>query len=179
MENHDTSRTPRLKGRRVTILLAGLTLIVLALSAPASLRDAFDRGGFYLFSLDFLKEIPQRLTGPGRFRFFMQPLIAIILGIGSGRADAKAGRPPFIYGLIFHPELRGEMMKSAYRTVANLVLMGILLDSLFQWILFGVSHPGAALVVGPVLILLPYMIARAFANRFTRLRKRERPLSSS
>ena len=70
-------------------------------------------------------------------------------------------------------------MRSAYQTVANLVLMGILLDSLFQWILFGVSHPGAALVVGPVLILLPYSLARAFANRFTRLRRRGKPLSSS
>ena len=96
MESRDTSRYPWLKGRGVTILLASLTLIVLALSAPAALRDAYDRGGVYLFSLDFLKEIPQRLTGPGRLRFFMQPLIAIILGIGSGRADAQAGRLLFM-----------------------------------------------------------------------------------
>ena len=56
-------------GRRATALLAGLTLLVLALSVPGSLRDAFDRGGIYLFSRAFLEDIPRRLAGPGRFRF--------------------------------------------------------------------------------------------------------------
>ena len=53
--------------RRLTALLAGLTLLVLALSLPGSLRDAFDRGGIYLFSRAFLEDIPGRLAGPGRF----------------------------------------------------------------------------------------------------------------
>ena len=42
--------------------------------------------------------------------------------------------------------------------------MGILLDSLFQWVLLGISYPGAALVVGPVLITIPYAAARALAG---------------
>jgi hypothetical protein len=54
--------------RRATIILAGLTLLVLALSLPGSLRDAFDRGGIYLFSSVFLEDIRKRLAGPGRFR---------------------------------------------------------------------------------------------------------------
>jgi len=55
--------------RHATAVLAGITLLVLMLSLPGSLRDAFDRGGIYLFSRAFLEDIPQRLTGPGRFRF--------------------------------------------------------------------------------------------------------------
>jgi hypothetical protein len=51
--------------RRVTVILAGLTLLVFALSVPGSLRDALDRGGIYLFSHAFLEDIPKRLTGPG------------------------------------------------------------------------------------------------------------------
>jgi hypothetical protein len=54
--------------------------------------------------------------------------------------------------------------------VANLVLVGILLDAIFQWVILGVSHPGAALLVGPVLIGGPYAMARALANRVARLR---------
>ena len=46
--------------------------------------------------------------------------------------------------------------------------MGILLDSIFQWVILGQSYPGAALVVGPVLITTPYAIARALANRVAR-----------
>ena len=52
----------------------------------------------------------------------------------------------------------------------SLLMMGIILDSLFQWVLIGASYPGAALVVGPVLIVTPYGLARALANRVVRLR---------
>jgi len=156
--------------RRVTIILACLTLLVLTLSVPGSLRDAFDRGGIYLFSHAFFEDIPKRLTGPGRFRFVLQPLIATLLGIRNGLADARTGRPPYLSGVLFHRELRGELMRTGFETVVNLVLMGILLDAVFQWVILGVSHPGAALVVGPVLIAGPYALARALSNRLGRLR---------
>jgi hypothetical protein len=155
--------------RRVTVILACLTLIVFTLSAPGALRDAFDRGGIYLFSRAFLEDIPKRLTGPGRFRFILQPLMAILLGIRSGLADARAGRPPYLYGVLFHRD-RGELVRTGFWVVVDLLLMGILLDAVFQWIILGVSHPGAALVVGPVLIVGPYSLARALSNRAARLR---------
>ena len=157
-----------MRARRFTLALAGLTLLVLLLSVPGSLREAFDRGGMYLFSHAFLEDLPKRLTGPGRFRFILQPLIATILGIRSGMADARAGRPPYLLGLATDRVHRPELMRDGLRSIANLLLMGILLDSVFQWVILGQSYPGAALVVGPVLITTPYAIARALANRATR-----------
>jgi hypothetical protein len=148
--------------------LAALTLLVLALSLPQSLRDVLDRGGFYLFSREFLEDIPRRLSGPGRFRFLLQPLLATLLGIRSGRADARAGRPPYLSGLLFHRGLRRELMRTGLDSVVNLVLMAILLDAICQWLILGISHPGAALVVGPVLIATPYSVSRALANRIIR-----------
>ena len=157
-----------MKGRRVTVLLAVLTLAALVLSVPGSLRDAFERGGIYLFSIAFLEDIPRRLTGPGRFRFVLQPSIAIALGIWGGMADARMGRPPYLSGILFHRGARHELLRSGFESVVNLLLMGILLDSVSQWLILGVSHPGAALLVGPVLIALPYSIARALSNRVGR-----------
>lgn len=148
-------------------MIAGLTIAVLLLSVPASLQYARERGGFYLFSRDFLTDIPKRLSGPGRFRLLLQPLIATILGIRSGLGDARAGRPPYLWGVLFHRGLRGELLKETLATVAMLVLMGILLDSLFQWLILGNSYLGAALVVGPVLIVTPYTIARGLTNRLS------------
>jgi hypothetical protein len=58
------------------------------------------------------------------------------------------------------------------RGLANIVLFGILLDTVCQWLILGVAHPGAAIVVGPVLITLPYTFARAISNRVARLRRR-------
>jgi hypothetical protein len=75
--------------RNFTVILACVTLLVLVLSVPASLRNAYNRGGSYLFSRDFIEGIPKRLAGPGRFRFILQPLVAIILGIRNGLADAR------------------------------------------------------------------------------------------
>jgi hypothetical protein len=154
--------------RRSTLVLAGLTLVVLLASVPGALRDAFDRGGFYLFSRAFLEDLPKRLTGPGRFRFVLQPLIAILLGIRSGLADARAGRPPYLLGLATDRQRRGERLREGLGTIANLLLMGILLDSVFQWVILGASYPGPALVVGPVLIGMPYAVARALSNRVAR-----------
>jgi hypothetical protein len=149
-----------MKSRRVTLILASLTLLVLILSLPGSLRDAFERGGFYLFSREFFEDLPKRLIGPGRFRFVFQPAVATLLGIRDGLGDARAGRPPYLYSLLFY-QGRRELLRSGFKTVVNLMLMGILLDSIAQWLILGASYPGAALVVGPVFITIPYALARA------------------
>jgi len=162
------SRRAGVLGARLTLTLAGLTVLVLALSVPGSLREAWERGGFYLFSHAFLEDLPRRLTGPGRFRFVLQPLIATILGVRDGRADARAGRPPYLLALVTDRVRRRDLARNGLRTIVNLLLMGILLDSVFQWLILGQSYPGAALVVGPVLITMPYAVARALASRATR-----------
>src|SRR5262245_46385520 len=102
-------RPARSRATWITLGIATLTLLALLFSVPGSLREAYDRGGWYVFSRAFLEDIPKRLTGPGRFRFILQPLLATILGIRSGRADARAGRPPYLKGLVTDREHRREM----------------------------------------------------------------------
>ena len=160
-----------MRNRRVTLILASLTLLVLALSLPGSLRAAFERGGFYVFSQEFFADLPKRLTGPGRFRFVLQPAVAILLGIRDGLLDARAGRLPYLSNVLFHRGQRRELLLSGFDTIVNLLLMGILLDAIAQWLILGASYPGAAIVIGPVLITIPYVLARALANRVMRLRR--------
>jgi hypothetical protein len=152
---------------RVTLVLAVVTALVLAASVPGSLRGVWERGGFYIFSGEFLLDLPKRLFGPGRFRFLLQPAMAVALGVAAGRADARAGRAPYLYALLLGSENRGDLARSALRDVVNLLLVGILLDSVCQWLILGASYFGAALVVGPVLIAVPYAAARALANRIS------------
>ena len=169
-DSHSTERAAT-RSRRVTLVLASLTLLVLILSVPGSLRDAFERGGFYLFSQAFFEDLPKRLTGPGRFRFIFQPVFATLFGIRDGLGDSRAGRPPYLYGVLFRRRHRRELLLSGFNSIVNLVLMGILLDSIAQWLILGASYPVAALVVGPVLITIPYVFARALANRVVQLRR--------
>jgi hypothetical protein len=79
--------------RRDTIVTL-LAILVIAIALPFAIVDTFEQGRVYIFSRQFLEELPQRFTGPGRFRFILQPMISIIVGIRGGLADAKAGILP-------------------------------------------------------------------------------------
>ena len=69
--------------RRLTLVLLALTVIVFLVAAPAALREAFEHGEFYVFTKQFLTDIPKRLTGPGRFRFILQPTLATFWGFAT------------------------------------------------------------------------------------------------
>jgi hypothetical protein len=156
------------KLRRENIVTA-LALLVIAAALPFAIVDTIETGRVYLFSRQFLEELPQRFTGPGRMRFILQPMLAILLGMRGGLADARAGNPPYLFGLLFHGGRRRELMQSGVAAISTLLAMGIILDIVFQWVLYRAVHPGAALVVGPILICLPYALSRALTNRLALL----------
>jgi hypothetical protein len=147
-------------------VITGLAVLVLVAAIPSAIRETLESGRIYLFSWDFLADIPKRLTGPGRLRFILQPTVATILGLRGGRADARAGRPPYLYGLFLHAEHRREYIRSGLETIREIVAIGIILDAVAQFLIFRQVHPVAALVVGPVLITTPYVIARGLSNRW-------------
>ena len=149
--------------RRVVFVLV---IVVLLASVPSSLRYAYEHRGFYMFSKQFLIDLPKRLNGPGRFRFVLQPAVAIFLGIRAGIADGRAGRLPYIFSLLSDGKRRRELLKEGFAQVAALVAMAILLDAISQWLILRAIYPGPALVVGPVLIAFPYSLSRALANRY-------------
>jgi hypothetical protein len=155
--------------RRIVFVLL---IIVLLASVPSSLRYAYEHGGFYMFSKQFLIDLPKRLNGPGRFRFVLQPAVAIFLGIRAGIADGRAGRLPYIFSLLSDGKRRGELLKEGFAQVTTLVAMAILLDAISQWLILRAIYPGPALVVGPVLIAFPYSLSRALANRYVKRRTR-------
>jgi hypothetical protein len=150
--------------RRETLLTA-LALLVIAAAIPFAVMDTIKTGRVYLFSSQFLEELPRRFSGPGRFRFIMQPILAIILGVRGGLVDAKAGNPPYLYGLLFVPERRTDLLRSGALAICNLLAMGIVLDVVFQLVLYRAVHPGPALLIGPILICFPYVASRALTNR--------------
>jgi hypothetical protein len=148
-----------------------LPLIVLAIllaTAPRAIHRVIQTGNPYLFTREFFEDMVARLSGPGRFRFVMQPLVAIFLGSRDGVKDARRGAAPFLWGLFFHREHRAELLRSALASVRNLVAVAILLDIISQYLIFHEIHPGAAILLGPVLIAMPYALARALSNRIAR-----------
>jgi hypothetical protein len=106
-----------------------------------------------------------RLTGPMSFRFIMQPLLAVALGIRDGLMDARAGTPPFGLDLLFDPATRRAHLGGAIRRIAIPIVIGILLDAVAQHFIFGHVSVVGALIAGATIIGIPYSLARGIANR--------------
>jgi len=154
-----------------TVVLVLLALVFL-IALPSSLRYAYQHGGFYLFSAAFFQDLPKRLTGPGRMRFLFQPAVAIFLGIRAGRADALAGRPPYLLSVVTNSQHRIALLKEGFAQLSTLIAVAILLDCISQFLILRAVFPGAALVVGPVLIAIPYSLSRALSNRWAQRKQR-------
>ncbi len=116
--------------------------------------------------------IGARVTGPMGFRFIFQPLTAVILGIRDGISDAKAGRPPFLAGLIFKANSRKHLFNSACKALFIPVIFGSIFDAIAQWFLFGRVCLVPAILVGIFIMAIPYSFARGLTNRIISLKKK-------
>lgn len=156
-------------------VLSAVVIAVLLAALPGAIWRVIQTGNPYLFTHDFFADLLARLSGPGRMRFILQPTVAIALGARDGVKDARAGLPPFVWALVFHGSRRSRLLRDMFASVRNLVAIAILLDVVSQFLIFREIHPGAALLLGPVLIALPYALSRAFSNRIARRRSGQTP----
>jgi len=121
--------------------------------------------------LSFFESIGRDLSGPGIFggkfqlRLILQPLAAILLGLRFGIRDAKAGKLPFFQALAEKKGDRGALLKEAARDAIIPLAVALLLDSILQHMINGHIRPLAAIVVGGLLVFLPFLIVRALSNR--------------
>jgi hypothetical protein len=151
-------------------LVRAVALLAIAAAVPYAIVDTVETGRVYLFSSQFLADVAQRFTAPGRFRFVLQPALAVLVGVRGGLADARAGAPPYLFGLLLGAGRRWDLLRSGGAAIGTLLAMGIILDVAYQLIVVHAVHPGAALVVGPILICTPYALARALTTRLARRR---------
>jgi hypothetical protein len=151
-------------------LLPTIVIVVLLAAVPFAIAEFLRTGQLYVFSRRFLDDMVARLHGRGRLRFIFQPTVAIVLGTRDGVKDARAGNLPFLWSLVFHPSDRPGLLRNALASVRALVSVAILLDVTSQLLIFGRVNPFAALILGPVLIGLPYASSRALTNRVSRWR---------
>jgi hypothetical protein len=119
----------------------------------------------------FFDSIGRDLTGPGMFggkfqiRLILQPVLAMILGVRIGIRDAREGKEPFFSSLAHAKGNRGELIGRAARDAIIPLLLALLIDSILQHMINGRVRPVASLIVGGLLVFLPFLIVRALANR--------------
>jgi hypothetical protein len=123
----------------------------------------------------FFETLARDLSGNGQFRLILQPLAALILGVRLGIADASAGRAPFLHRLVTHRHQRWAIFKESLSDAVLPLVVALVMDGIIQHILFGRIRPVAALVVGALLVWLPFVCTRALTNRIWRHFRAPRP----
>jgi hypothetical protein len=116
----------------------------------------------------FWEDLIGRLGGPITFRLILQPSIAVILAIRDGVKDAKAGRPLYFWSLFTHPTERRQLLKDGWNSVGFVFVFSIVIDGVYQFIVFRWFYPGEALTVAIVLAIVPYLQIRGLANSIAR-----------
>ena len=119
--------------------------------------------------------------GPFQFRLIIQPLTAILLGIKIGIRDAKAGDAPFFGALLRKKGERGNLLAKAARDALIPLMLAFIVDSILQRLINGRIRPLAAVVVGGLLVFLPFVVVRGLANRIWNRGRagQERPVKPS
>jgi hypothetical protein len=115
--------------------------------------------------LGFWEGIAHDLSGKGQFRLILQPVMAVILGVRLGIADAKAGKAPFFFRLLTERHGRWKIFKESLSSAVIPLVLAVVIDSILQRITLGYIRPLGALVVGGILVWIPFVAVRGLANR--------------
>jgi hypothetical protein len=152
---------------KTQILLTRLVIVLLV---------AFTAVGifWYGFSEEVRHRVWQQLIerpgGPMTFRFILQPAMAAIAALRDGVKDARTGRSPYFWTLLTNPFARGHRLYEGLISTARVILLGLCMDAIYQWIVLKTFYPGEAVIVAVALAFFPYLLLRGPIARLARWR---------
>ena len=113
----------------------------------------------------FWPDLIGRVHGPLTFRLVLQPLSAALIACRAGLRDARSGRPAYAWAIITNPVDRRELLHEGWRELTKVFAIAVIIDLIYEIIVFREIHPLQSLVVAAVLALLPYPFIRGLMNR--------------
>jgi hypothetical protein len=110
-----------------------------------------------------------RLDGPLTLRLILQPTVAAIFAIRAGLRDAREGRPPFFFWSVFtNAARRPELLGQVWKDVGKVFIIAVVLDVIYELIVYRWVYPGQAVIVATVLAIVPYLLIRGPVTRIMR-----------
>mgnify|MGYP006388918379 FL=1 len=150
----EVSKSKLFLARLVVVLMVVFVVVGLAL---------------YGFSAEVRARIWQNLLeragGPMTFRFILQPIMATIAAFLDGVKDARTGRAPFLETLLTNPAKRAGRLQEAVIATARIILLGLIMDAIYQFIEFKTFHPAEAVIIALLLAFVPYVVLRGIISR--------------
>jgi hypothetical protein len=114
------------------------------------------------------QQLIDRPTGPMAFRFILQPAMAAFVALRDGIDDAKSGRSPYFWSLMANPLESGGRAYEGLIATARVLLLGLCMDAIYQWIVLKTFYPGEAVIVAIALAIFPYLLLRGPMDRVAR-----------
>ena len=117
------------------------------------------------------RDVLDRPGGPMTFRFILQPMMAIIAALRDGVKDARLGRRPYVWALIHGvrgPEGRGARLWEGIVSTARILILGVVMDIIYQWKVLGTFYPVQSVVIAILLAFVPYLLLRGPIARVAR-----------
>ena len=149
------------------ILLARLVIVLMI---------AFTAVGVFRYGLSeevrhrVWEQLIARPTGPMAFRFILQPIMAAIAALRDGINDAKSRRSPYFWALLANPFEGGDRLYEGLISTARVILLGLCMDAIYQWIVLKTFYPAEAVIVAIALAFFPYLLLRGPITRLARRR---------
>jgi len=134
-----------------------------------ALQEIWARGIEQLFS---------RPDGPLSFRFMIMPIMASLIALRSGIKNGRAGKGGFVWFILFSDSTdRRSLLRSAVKDLSRIFTVAIVLDTVYQLMVFRAFYIFQALIVAVICAVFPYIVVRGPVTLITHLilRKRNKP----
>ena len=113
-------------------------------------------------------DLIERTDARMRFRFILQPLMVAIVAIRDGLKDARTGKAPYFWTMLGTPRERTRRLDEGLNATARIILLGLVMDAIYQGIVLRRFYPGEAVIVALLFAFVPYVIMRGPALRIAR-----------
>jgi len=116
----------------------------------------------------------ERTSGPLSFRFILQPSMAALAAIHDGLKDARTGRSPYFWTVVRFwtvAHTRGERverLREGLIATSRIILLGIVMDVIYQLLEYTTFYPAEALLIAVLLAFVPYLLIRGLVTRIAR-----------
>lgn len=119
------------------------------------------------------QHIVDMVGGRGTLRFFIQPALAVVVGILHGIRDHRRRREPYLIGLVHARGHRLAHLGEGLRQILVPLCVAVIFSYIFQYVNRAYISFAYGLLYAVLFLAMPYFITRALTNRiagaFTRL----------
>jgi hypothetical protein len=116
----------------------------------------------------FWSDIADCIHGPMTFRFYLQPIMALIAAIPDGLRDARDGHKAFFWAAFLDTPQHADRLREGLYSTARIILLGISMDVIYQFKVLEQFSPAEAAVMAVVFAVIPYFIFRWLIERAAR-----------